>query len=57
MKVDQNGLVEIDFCVALGNTPYGSWTRESLTILGPSYAYAILALLSHHRDELLVQWE
>jgi hypothetical protein len=24
MKVDQNGLVEIDFCVALGNTPYGS---------------------------------
>ena len=24
MKVDQDGLVEIDFCVALGNTPYGS---------------------------------
>ena len=24
MKVDQDGLIEIDFCVALGNTPYGS---------------------------------
>ncbi len=23
LKVDQDGLVEIDFCVALGNTPYG----------------------------------
>ncbi len=23
MKVDQNGLAEIDFCVALGHTPYG----------------------------------
>ena len=23
-KVDQDGLVEIDFCVALGHTPYGS---------------------------------
>lgn len=27
LKVDQNGLLEIDFCVALGNTPYGIWTR------------------------------
>ncbi len=25
MKVDQNGLVEIDFCVALGNTLYTSY--------------------------------
>ena len=25
MKVDQDGLVEIDFCVALGNTPYTSY--------------------------------
>ena len=24
MEVNQDGLVEIDFCVALGNTPYGS---------------------------------
>ena len=24
MKVDQNGLVEINFCVALGHTPYGN---------------------------------
>ena len=24
MKVDQDGLIEIDFCVALGNTPYTS---------------------------------
>ena len=23
LKVDQNGLLEIDFCVVLGNTPYG----------------------------------
>ena len=23
LKVDQNGLVEIGFCAALGNTPYG----------------------------------
>ena len=23
LKVDQDGLIEIDFCVALGNTPYG----------------------------------
>ena len=23
LKVGQNGLLEIDFCVALGNTPYG----------------------------------
>jgi len=23
LKVDQNGLLWIDFCVALGNTPYG----------------------------------
>ena len=23
MEVNQDGLVEIDFCVALGNTPYG----------------------------------
>ena len=23
LKVDQNGLLEIDFCVSLGNTPYG----------------------------------
>ena len=28
MKVDQNGPMEIDFCVALSHTPYGSWTRE-----------------------------
>ena len=27
LKVDQNGLLEIDFCVALDNTPYGIWTR------------------------------
>jgi hypothetical protein len=27
MKVDQNGLVEIDFCVALGNTPYPICSR------------------------------
>ena len=25
LKVDQNGLLEIDFCVALGNTPYTSY--------------------------------
>jgi len=25
MKVDQDGLVEIDFCVALGNTPYTNY--------------------------------
>ena len=25
LKVDQDGLVEIDFCVALGNTPYTSY--------------------------------
>ena len=25
MKVDQDGLIEIDFCVALGNTPYTSY--------------------------------
>ena len=24
LKVDQNGLLEIDFCVVLDNTPYGS---------------------------------
>ena len=23
LKVDQDGLLEIDFCVTLGNTPYG----------------------------------
>ena len=28
MKVDQNGLVEIDFCVALGNTSHGNRPRE-----------------------------
>ena len=27
MKVDQDGLVEIDFCVALGNTPYPICSR------------------------------
>ena len=27
MKVDQDGLVEIDFCVALGNTPYAICSR------------------------------
>ena len=25
LKVDQNGLLETDFCVALGNTPYTSY--------------------------------
>ena len=25
LKVDQDGLVEIDFCVALGHTPYTSY--------------------------------
>ena len=25
LKVDQDGLIEIDFCVALGNTPYTSY--------------------------------
>ena len=25
LKVDQNGLLEIDFCVTLGNTPYTSY--------------------------------
>ena len=25
LKVDQNGLLEIDFCVALGHTPYTSY--------------------------------
>ena len=25
LKVDQNGLLEIDFCVALGNTPYTNY--------------------------------
>jgi len=25
LKVDQNGLLEIDFCVAIGNTPYTSY--------------------------------
>ena len=27
LKVDQNGLLEIDFCVALGNTPYPICSR------------------------------
>jgi len=36
LKVDQDGLVEIDFCVALGNTPYTSWTRaDRYAILAP----------------------
>ena len=27
LKVDQNGLLEIDFCVALGHTPYPICSR------------------------------
>ena len=27
LKVDQDGLLEIDFCVALGNTPYPICSR------------------------------
>ena len=37
-KVDQDGLVEIDFCVALGHTPYGSRTRADLyAVLAPDF--------------------
>ena len=31
-KVDQDGLVEIDFCVALGNTPYTSYLLRGYQI-------------------------
>ena len=30
LKVDQDGLVEIDFCVALGHTPYGVLPRTTI---------------------------
>ena len=36
MKVDQNGRIEIDFCVALGNTPYLICSRYEFEIFSRS---------------------
>ena len=33
LKVDQNGLLEIDFCVVLGNTPYPVLPRAEESII------------------------
>ena len=39
LKVDQNGLLEIDFCVVLGNTPYPLCSRYEFPTSSKSKDY------------------
>ena len=47
MKVDQNELVEIDFCVALGNTLYGVIRRVSAACWHP-FSFASIPFFSYN---------
>ena len=40
LKVDQDGLLEIDFCVTLGNTPYGVIKRISAALSWYPFLFA-----------------
>ena len=42
LKVDQNGLLEIDFCVVLGNTPYGVCRQVGVKVLSPTCPFNFL---------------
>ena len=44
LKVDQNGLLEIDFGVALGNTSYGV-IRRVLVLVGTLFFFCSFSLL------------
>ena len=39
LKADQNGLLEIDFCVARGNTPYPLCSRYEFQTSGKGKSY------------------